>query len=52
VSNILLSTTYRAFHGFGQAKFPDVGLVLGTSQFLVLHQLPPKTILSLKGGQN
>ncbi len=23
---------YRAFHGFGQAKFPDGGLVLGSSQ--------------------
>jgi len=23
----------KAFHGFGQAKFPYVGLVLGSSQF-------------------
>jgi hypothetical protein len=28
---------YRAFHGFGQAKFPDGGLVLGSSQFTLLH---------------
>jgi hypothetical protein len=39
---------YRAFHGFGQAKFPDGGSVLGTSQFLMLHQLPPKMMLNLK----
>ncbi len=24
---------YRVFHGFGQAKFPDGGSVLGSSQF-------------------
>jgi len=40
--------TYRAFHRFGQAKFPDGGSVLGWSQFSVLPQLPPKTMLSLK----
>jgi len=26
---------YRAFGGFGQAKFPDDGLVLGSSQFIL-----------------
>jgi hypothetical protein len=35
---------YRAFHRFGQAKFPDGGL----SQFSVLPQLPPKTMLGFK----
>ncbi len=30
---------YRAFHGFGQAKFPDGGSVLGSSQFKQLPQL-------------
>jgi hypothetical protein len=39
---------YRPFHQFGQAKFPDGGSVLGLSQFLILRQLPLKTILSLK----
>ncbi len=39
--------TYRAFHGFGQAKFPDGGYVLGYSQFSIMPQLPPKTILDL-----
>jgi len=34
--------SYRAFHRFGQAKFPDGGLVLGSSQFSILPQLPPK----------
>jgi len=39
---------YRAFHRFGQAKFPDGGLVLGSSQFSIMTQLPPKMMLSLK----
>jgi hypothetical protein len=39
---------HRAFHRFGQGKFPDGGSVLGSSQFSVLPQLPPKTMLSLK----
>ncbi len=39
---------YRAFHRFGQAKFPGFGLILGTSQFSVLPQLPPH----FKRGQN
>jgi len=30
----------RAFHGFGQAKFPCVGLVLGSSQSPLQPQLP------------
>jgi len=40
--------SYRAFHRFGQVKFPDGGSVLGMSQILILHQLPPKTMLGLK----
>jgi len=43
---------YRAFHGFGQAKFPDGGLILGSRQFSILPQLPQKMMLGLKGGQN
>jgi len=39
---------YRAFHGFGQAKFPDGGSVLGSSQFSKLHQLSPKILLDSK----
>jgi hypothetical protein len=39
---------YRAFNRFGQAKFPDGGLVLGLSQFSILPQLPLKTMLVLK----
>jgi len=39
---------YKAFHRFGQAKFPDSGSVLGSSQFSILPKLPPKTMLSLK----
>jgi hypothetical protein len=36
---------YRVFHRFGQAKFPDGGLVLGSSQFSLLPQMTPKIIL-------
>jgi len=39
---------YRAFHRFGQAKFPDGGSVLGSSQFSILPQLPLKNVLGLK----
>jgi len=37
--------THRAFHGFGQAKFPDGGSILGSIQFLIL---PPKILLDSK----
>jgi hypothetical protein len=39
---------HRAFHRFGQAKFPNGGSVLGLSQFSILPQLPQKTMLVLK----
>jgi len=39
---------YRAFHGFGQAKFPDGGLVLSWRQFSILPQQPPKIMLDSK----
>ncbi len=44
----LYSFLYRTFHRFGQAKFPDGGLVLNSSQFSILPQLPLKIMLSLK----
>jgi len=40
--------TYRAFHRFEQAKFPNGGLVLGSSKFSVQPQLPPEMMLSQK----
>jgi len=42
------SDYHRAFHRFGQAKFPEGGSVLGSSQFSILPQLPLKTMLGLK----
>ncbi len=39
---------YRAFHGFGQAKFPDGGLVLGLIQFSILPQQHQKILLDSK----
>jgi len=45
------STTYRAFHRLGQAKFPDGGSVLGSSQFSIMPQLPLNDA-QLKSGQN
>jgi hypothetical protein len=43
---------YRAFCGFGQAKFTDSGSILGLSQFTQLPKLPLQMILDLKKGQN
>ena len=37
---------YRAFHIFGQATFAYGGPVLGSSQFLLLSQLPQKMTLA------
>ncbi len=42
------NANYRTFHRFGQAKYPNGGSVLGSSQFSVLPLLPPKTMLGLK----
>jgi len=39
---------YRAFHRFGQVKFPDGGSVLGSSQFTLLPQLTLKILLHSK----
>jgi hypothetical protein len=46
--NILSLSSYRAFHGFGQAKYAYGGSILGLSQFTLLPQLPPKTLLDFK----
>jgi len=43
-----MNESYRVFHGFGQAKFPDGGSVLGSNQFSVLPQLPPKILFDSK----
>jgi len=49
VSNLGLGNYYRAFHGFGQAKFSYGGLILGLSQFTLMgHHLSYKTMLDLK----
>jgi len=40
------------FHGFGQAKFANGELILSSGQFTQLSQLPLKTTLDLKSGQN
>jgi len=39
---------YTAFHGFGQAKFYYGGLVLGSSLFSLLPQLPQKMTITSK----
>jgi len=36
------------FHGFGQAKFAYGGSILGSSQFSILLQLPPKIMFDSK----
>ena len=39
---------YRAFHRFGRAKIRNGGKALGSSPFLLLPQVPPKTMLASK----
>jgi len=39
---------YKAFYGFGQAKFAYGGSVLGSSQFTLLPHLTLKMTLDLK----
>jgi len=36
------------FHGFGQTKFADGGLILGLSKLSLLSELLPKMMLDLK----
>jgi len=36
------------FHGFGQAKIADGGLILGSDQLSLLYELPLKMTLDLK----
>jgi hypothetical protein len=49
--HVIDKLNYNVFHGFGQAKFASGGLILGSSQFSQLPQLPvkddPKIIISL-----
>ncbi len=41
--------TFQRFTDLGKlAKFPDSGSVLGSSQFSILPQLPPKILLNSK----
>jgi hypothetical protein len=40
--------SFRAFHGFEQAKFVFGGSILGSSKFTILTQLPLKPMLDLK----
>ena len=42
---------YIALYRFGQAKFPNGGSVLGSSQFSILPQLPQKAMIGLKGSK-
>ncbi len=46
------SSYYRGFHSFGQAKFPDSGLDLGSSQFF--NTAPAASVKDawFKSGQN
>ena len=47
-TNIQSTYFYRSFHRFGQAKIAYGGPVLGSSQFLLLPQLPKKMTLASK----
>ncbi len=48
---IFSSGLYRALYRFGDAKFAYVGLVLGSSQFSPMPQLPQKSNAHVKNGQ-
>jgi len=50
----LINNVYRAFHRFGQAKFPDGGSILGSRQFSILLAAPAasKNTARFKSGQN
>jgi len=48
----LFKPFYRAFHRFGQAKFPDGGSVLGLSQFSILPPAASKNDAWFKSDQN
>jgi len=45
---LLETLSHRGFKKIGQAKFPDGGLVLGSSQFSILPKLPFKILLDSK----
>ena len=49
---LLVHVIYRAFHRFGQAKICNGGLALGSSEFLLLPQLPQKMTLASKVVKN
>ncbi len=46
--NLAKGLIYRAFHRFVQAKFSDGGSILGSRQFSIPPQLPPKIMLDSK----
>ncbi len=43
---------HSVFHQFVQVKFAFVGSNLGSSQFMLLYQLPQKMEMCFKSGQN
>jgi hypothetical protein len=45
-------TLYSVFQGFSKAKSANGGLILSSSQFLILPQLPQKIKLRFKSGQS
>jgi len=47
-----LDLLYRVFYGFGKVKRGCDPLILDTSQFLLLPQLPQKNGTQFKRGQN
>ncbi len=51
---VLMKQIYRAFHGFVQAKFPDGGSILGSSQLFNNAAVPAasKNTAQFKSGQN
>ncbi len=44
----IIKIAYSVFHRYRQAKFTNIGLILGSSQFFLLPQVPLKTTLAIK----
>ena len=44
----VVAASYRVYQAFGQNKLGYCGLLLGSSQFLLMTKRPPKMLFTLK----
>jgi hypothetical protein len=50
--SLYVEINYSVFQGFRKAKSANGGLILSSSQFLILPQLPQKNKARFKSGQS